>query len=191
MNPYKDIVSNISPLEFEKFCFTVIKKYAESEGLNDFNIVHNKKMKVNGEEYQIDILAEFIALSVKFIAIIECKRQNRPVERDEVTILVDKVHRLAAHKGILISTSGFQSGALKKANDSGIALLQIIDKQVMHIRASIQPEQDERYNEFIKKLPPYYALQYSGAIPDFPDKKIYPTESMELELIQRIKKGDY
>jgi len=183
LNPYKEIVSNITPLEFEKFCYTVIKEYAELEKLTNFKIIHNKKIKIDDESYQIDIFAEFIALTVKINVLIECKHQKRPVERDEVIILIDKLHTLSAHKGILISTSGFQSGAVKKAEKNGIALLQIIDNHIMNIRASIQTEQDERYIEYQKKSPPYYCLQYSGLIPDFPDKMIYPTKSMENETI--------
>ena len=62
---------------------------------------------------------------------------------------------LGAHKGIFISTSGFQSGAEEYANAHGIALIQIFDKQVMQIKASISPEYDPMYIEFIKQLSSY------------------------------------
>lgn len=186
MNPYKDLVSKITPNEFELFCFDILNAYAESEKLNDFKILHNKKVKSSDEIFQIDIIAEFKALNVKFKILIECKHQKRSVERDEVIILNDKIHNLASHKGILISTSGFQSGAIKRAEKNGIALIQIMDKNIRFIRASLPIKQDDRYNEFIKLHPPYFALLYSGELANFPDKQIYPTISMVNELKQKI-----
>ncbi|MNJ74896.1 hypothetical protein D3C77_718970 [compost metagenome] len=84
---------------------------------------------------------------------------------------------LCAHKGILISTSGFQSGAAEYAKKHGIALLQIFDKYVMHIQNSINPL-DEMIKEFIRRSPDYYAYQWNTELDDFPDKKIYPSKSM-------------
>jgi len=186
LNLFEDIISKISPLEFEKFCFEILNAYAEEEKLNSFEITHNKKMQLDDENYQIDIYAEYIALSVKMKVIVECKHLKRPVERKEVILLIDKVHSLAAHKGILISSSGFQSGAIERAIKDGIALLQIIDKNIMHITASLPKKNDNRMLEYYKKSPPYYALQYTGEVSDFPDKKIYPTPSMYLELKQHM-----
>lgn len=191
INPYRNFVASISAEEFEKMCLQILSSYAEAEALNNFSILHNQKVKTSDGEYQIDILSQFIALSVEFKVIVECKRYTRPVEREKIVILADKVRSLGAHKGILISTSGFQSGATEYAKQHGIALIQIFDKNVMHIQNSINPKQndllDEIINEFINQSPPYYAYQWSTRLNDFPDKKIYPTESMILELQEKLK----
>jgi hypothetical protein len=149
-------------------------------------ITHNKKIKLDEENYQIDIYAEYSALKVKMKVIIECKHLKRSVERDEVVVLIDKVHTLAAHKGILISTSGFQKGATVKAKKNGIALLQIIDKSIMTITASLPQKDDNRKLDYFFKYPPYFVFQYSGQIENFPDKQIYPTKAMEIEIKQEL-----
>jgi hypothetical protein len=41
LNPYEELVSKITPVEFEKFCLEIIKTYAEEEKLLDFNITHH------------------------------------------------------------------------------------------------------------------------------------------------------
>ena len=41
--------------------------------------------------------------------------------------MYDKIRATGAQKGILISTSGFQSGAIKYASEHGIALIQITE----------------------------------------------------------------
>ena len=185
-NPYVDIISSISPVEFEKFCLEILKAYAEEEKLKDFKITHNKKFILDDESYQIDIYAEFTALNVKMKVIIECKNIKRSVERNEVVVLIDKVRTLGANKGILISTSGFQKGSTAKAKRNGIALLQILDKRIRTVTMSIPQKNDNRKLDYIFNLPPYFVLEYSGQIEDFPDKQIYPTKAMEEELKQML-----
>ncbi|OCZ49920.1 restriction endonuclease [Dehalobacter sp. TeCB1] len=178
LNPYREFVASISSIEFEQYCLEIIKAYAEEESLVDFSIIHNHKVQTDDGDYQIDIYAEFVALSVHFKVIVECKRYTRPVEREKVVALADKIRSLGGHKGILISTSGFQSGASEYANKHGIALVQIFDKYIMHIQNSIQSEFNPLYIDFISQMPKYYAYQWNYSLNDFPDKKIYPSESM-------------
>lgn len=120
-------VSSISPTEYEIKCKEVLMQYAEQEGLKDFTIQHDTIIQSDDGEYQIDIFASFIAMGVGFKVLAECKRYSNPITREKVVLLADKVKQLGAHKGILISTSGFQSGAYRYAKKHGIALLQITD----------------------------------------------------------------
>ncbi|MGG3306567.1 restriction endonuclease [Paenibacillus lautus] len=186
INPYREFIASISATEFEKYCLEILNAYAEAEALKDFSILHNQKVQTNDGEYQIDIIAEFLALSVGFKVIVECKRYTRPVEREKIVVLADKVRSLGAHKGILISTSGFQSGATEYARQHGIALLQIFDKYVMHIQNSSNPQMDGILMEFIKQSPKFYAYQWNTRLNDFPDKQIYPSETMLLEIKKKI-----
>ena len=128
-NEIHAFVSSVSPIEYEKLCKEVLAKYAENEGLKEFTIQHNTIIKGNDGEYQIDIYASFIAMGVGFKVLVECKRYSSPITREKVVLLADKVKQLGAHKGILISSSGFQSGAYQYAKEHGIALLQITDTQ--------------------------------------------------------------
>lgn len=187
INPYREFVSSISPTEFEKYCLEILKAYAEAENLAGFYIIHNHKIETDDGNYQIDIYAEFVALSVCFKVIAECKRYTRPVEREKIVVLSEKVRSLGGHKGILISTSGFQSGALQYARKHGIALLQIFDKHVIHIQNSMYSI-NPSYIEFIRQSPKYYAYQWNSYLNDFPDKRIYPSESMNLLLRKKVAK---
>ena len=127
LNPYRELVAEISPTEFEKLCLEILKGYAEAENLSDFSIQHNVSIPAGDGTYQIDVYAKFVAMGVEFMVITECKRYSYPVSREKVAVLADKVKSLGAHKGIMISTCGFQSGAYEYAKKHGIALLQVID----------------------------------------------------------------
>ena len=188
LNPYREFVAGISPTEFEVLCLEILKNYAEAEHLSDFSIQHNVFIPADDGTYQIDVYARFIAMGVEFKVITECKRYSSPVSREKVAVLADKVKSLGAHKGIMISTCGFQIGAYEYAKKHGIALLQVIDKNVLHVMNAANPETKEQKREIYlmidwhNRLPQYYAKEY--ATMDFPDRTIYPSPQM-METIRR------
>ena len=189
-NPYQKLVASITPTDFERLCLEILKSYADAEHLPDFSIQHNIRIPADDGTYQIDVYARFIAMGVEFKVIAECKRYSSPVSREKVAVLADKVKSLGAHKGIMISTCGFQSGAYEYAKKHGIALLQVLDKNVMHIMNAAKPEtEDQKLEIFLmldwyNRMPKYYAKEY--ATMDFPDRTIYPTPKMIEKLRQEF-----
>lgn len=191
INPYRSLVAKMTPTEFETYCLEALNGYAEKEGLKDFLVTHNKRIEASDGIYQIDVYAEFIALGVKYKTIVECKKYTYPIEREKVAVLNSKVNSLGAQKGILISTSGFQSGAVEYAKNHGIALLQMFDKCVMHIqnssRKGIDSLQTKLQAALIERMPPYYVLEWAYDL-DLPYRRIYPTDAMKTKLMEEIKK---
>lgn len=190
INPYREFVSSISPTEFEELSLKILNGYAEAEHLLDFSIQHNVSITADDGTYQIDVYARFIAMGVEFKVIAECKRYSVPISREKIAVLADKVRSIGAHKGIMISTCGFQSGAFEYAKKHGIALLQIIDKDVIHIMNAAKPETEEQKHEFYlmmdwhRRMPKYYAQEYADM--DFPGRTIYPTSQMINSLRQQF-----
>lgn len=204
LNPFRDFVSSITPTEYEVFCTEFLKGYAEEENLKDFAIQHNVVTSADDGNYQIDIYATFVAMGVKFTVLAECKRYTQPVKRDYVVLLEAKVRSLGAQKGILISTSGFQSGAVEYAQKHGVSLIQVFDKHVMHVvqavnihslenvRSDIPDEcvknwklAEQRRIEEISRMPKYYAYEYHGM--DYPDRQIYPTRTQVQEIHKQMR----
>lgn len=180
INPYRELPTQISPVEFEKFCMETLKAYAEKEALQDFVIKHNQKIETPDSTYQIDVFAEYTALGCKNTVIVECKRHSRNIERSTVAELYAKIQSIGAQKGILISTSGFQSDAVKYANAHGVALWQICDRSIKHISASAGPELPQYVLfqlEMDYYLPRFIMMEWDCAI-DFPINEVYPTREM-------------
>lgn len=205
INPFREIIASISPTEYEEYCTEILKGYAEKENLKDFTIQHDVVVSADDGDYQIDIYATFVAMGVQFKVLAECKRYSTPVKRDYVMLLADKVRSIGAQKGILISTSGFQSGAVDYARKHGIALIQIFDKCVMHIQNSLSATAGNNdaqgastmlgsYNrpsyeavqmmEYVR-MPKYYAYEYHGM--DYPDRQIYPTYTQVREIQKQMR----
>lgn len=192
-NPYRSLTANITPTNFEIFCMKTLEAYAKRECLPNFTIKHNQKVKTYDGTYQIDVLAEYTALGTHNTVLIECKKQARSVERDEVSSLYDKVKSLGAQKGILISTAGFQSGAVQYAKIHGIALWQIFNRWIKHISnsASDPPPDIIRFQFLIEKyLPEYFTMEWDYEV-DYPCTQIYPTEEMHKNAIERAKEHYY
>lgn len=93
----------------------------------NFKAIHNLNIiKVDGN-YQIDIYAEFEAFGGAIKVLVECKRYKYSVKRETVQLLFDKLRATGSHKGMIFSTSGFQSGAIKFAKEHGIALIKVLE----------------------------------------------------------------
>ena len=190
INPYREFVASISPTEFEVLCLEILNSYAEVEHLSNFSLQHNAHIPTDDGTYQIDVYASFTAMGVEFKVITECKRYSTPVSREKVAVLNDKIGSLGAHKGILISTCGFQSGAYDYAKKHGIALLQVFDKNVLHIINAFSPETEEQKRaiqlmlDLNIRMPKYYAKEY--ATMDFPDRTIFPSPKMIKEIHQEF-----
>ena len=178
---YSKLVCNISPIEFEQVCLDALTAYAEKEKLTDFNIEHNVKVPTSDGIYQIDIYAKFKALGTTIKVIVECKQYKRPVSRDKVETLYSRVNSLGANKGILMSTSGFQSGTIQFAKAHGIALLQVFDNYIKFMSNSVGYHDlfNALRREYYRQYPKYVVQEWSENGP-FTD--IYPSKEMVIKL---------
>lgn len=193
INPYRSLTANISPTDFEVFCMKTLEAYAEREKLPNFTIKHDQKVETYDGTYQIDVLAEYIALGTKNTVLIECKKQSRSIEREIVATLDGKLRSIGAQKGILISTAGFQGGAVQYAKIHGIALWQICENFIKHISNSINyPSPDIMKYQFLVEqyLPKHFMMEWDCEA-DYPYTQIYPTEEMLESARERARKNYY
>lgn len=124
--PMANLNLEITSADFERLVRNWILK--QGGELTSLEVAHDVKVEAYDSTYQIDVLAKFQAFAgAEFTVLIECKKYRNAVERELVQVLHDKVRSVGAHKGILFTTSGFQSGAIKYAKAHGIALVSIID----------------------------------------------------------------
>ncbi|MBQ3561321.1 MAG: restriction endonuclease, partial [Oscillospiraceae bacterium] len=115
--------------------------------------------------------------------LIECKKYRNSVKKEVVNALQAKLQSLGAQKGIIISTSGFQSGAVQYAEKHGIALWQVFDNYIKHISASANNQMSDYMKlqlEVEKHLPKYFIMEWDYSL-DYPITQLYPTEEMQQE----------
>lgn len=115
----------LTPAEFELEVKQMLD--ATGLGLKDFRTVHQELIRGVDGDYAIDVTGRFSALGVDFLLLVECKYHKENIKRDTVLELHSKIQSTGAQKGILFSTSGFQSGAIEFAKAHRIALIQVSD----------------------------------------------------------------
>lgn len=106
--------------EYEKFVQGVIsvlmQEYAPT-------VYGSRLYKGNtGYEHQIDVSYEFTMKGFKLLVLVECKHYNARVSVGDILTFAQRIQDIGAHKGLLLSTVGFQSGAKKFAEARGIGL---------------------------------------------------------------------
>ncbi|MFC1572439.1 restriction endonuclease [Candidatus Eisenbacteria bacterium] len=79
--------------------------------------------RVSKRQIKVDVsFAYSIANGANVLFIVECKCYNRRVPVDDVEEFHSKLDDIGAHKGIMVTTVGFQRGAIETARGRGIAL---------------------------------------------------------------------
>lgn len=74
-------------------------------------------------EYQIDVFYQFEHAGFIHRVAIECKYHNRPLDRDTIMPFCNKITDIGNIIGVIVSKSGYQSGAKEYAEKHGITLL--------------------------------------------------------------------
>jgi len=123
--PTHESVLDMGPTDFEKYSLQILGQQVKH--LNDCKVQHNKIIEVDDGNYQIDGYIEFSIMGVTYKTIVECKHYRSSISRELVQVLYDKIRACGANKGILISSSNYQSGAIEYASKHGIALIQLTD----------------------------------------------------------------
>ena len=114
---------SVTPRDYELLVKGILD--AAASGVVDYRSEHLASLDGTDGEYVIDVVATFSALGAKFVVLVECKHHARKIERQDVQVLHSKLQSLGAHKGMLFSVSGFQSGAVEYAAAHGIALVEV------------------------------------------------------------------
>ncbi len=87
--------------------------------------VHHKKPyvgRISHREIVVDVSFETSVAGARLLCLVECKCYAHAVSVDEVEEFHSKLDDIGAHKGIMVTTIGYQEGAVKVAEGRGIAL---------------------------------------------------------------------
>lgn len=112
-------MSKHTPLEYEEFVRQVV------ESLVGVDVFHGREFegRITGRKIKVDVSFVLrIAGGADMLVLVECKHYNHRVPVDDVDEFHSKIDDIGAQKGILITTVGFQTGAVKAATGRRIAL---------------------------------------------------------------------
>lgn len=130
--PDKERYTEMTPTEFERYSLLFLQSQADK--LENASFEHNVVIRAQDGSYQIDGKITFSYMGLSFLCLVECKRYKGPIEREKVAALYAKMQSIGAQKGIFVTTSYYQKGALQYAEQHGIALITITDEGVTYHR---------------------------------------------------------
>lgn len=81
--------------------------------------------KIRGRQF--DVTIRFRKGLYEYLTVVECKDRANPVSVEQVEAFVTKSSDARAHRAVMASTSGFQSGAQEVACRHGVTLLHVTD----------------------------------------------------------------
>ena len=126
-SPWNPALSvKVTAEEYERQVVDWLREIEDAEF--SYEVTHLEPLAGTSGEYVFDAVIRLNLLKgAEIIILVECKRHSRPLERKVVLELNSKLREVGAHKGMIFSTSGFQSGAIKYAAKNGIATIAFID----------------------------------------------------------------
>ena len=122
--------TDMTPQEFEVYALDFLQK--EASKLEKVNFEHDVMIQTHDGNYQIDGKISFSFMGFSFLCLVECKKYKGPINREKVAALYSKMQSIGAQKGIIVTTSYYQSGAIKFASEHGIALVVLTDEGITY-----------------------------------------------------------
>jgi hypothetical protein len=100
------------------------QKLVGVSGVDILEISRNVTMKgLSGYEHQIDVMYRFKLWLTEMLVLVECKQYEKRVGVDDLLEFKSRLDDLRAQKGVFVTSSNYQSGAIEFARANRIALL--------------------------------------------------------------------
>jgi hypothetical protein len=181
----------ITPGEFEEFVAKQLLESADSE-VNDLSISLHEKIAGADGTYDFDTTVRYQFAGMSFLVLVEAKLHRNPIKRELVQVLHQKVQSVGAHKGLMVSTAPYQTGAVKFAKAHGIALVTVTEGRFVYETRDVLPVPQMSREEAADRfgLPAFVGHYYGpGDEPGFtqvwllsPDRAEYPRRIAKLLL---------
>jgi hypothetical protein len=121
-----DSTTGMSGTDYERLTRDVYEALLRSDGIDTVEVCHDTEvLGRSGCSHQIDVYWEFRLGGVLFRTAIECKRYASSLEIGRVRDFYAALADIGNIQGIIVTTTGYQSGAKKFADFYGINLLEL------------------------------------------------------------------
>lgn len=113
--------AHITPAEFERWVEDLLRTVGPE--LENLRVTGHEVIAGSDGSYDFDVTVRCRWFGLDFLLLFEAKRHTHPIKRELVQALHSKMQSVHAQKGVMVSTSPFQRGAVKFALAHGIALI--------------------------------------------------------------------
>ncbi len=117
--------ADMSPTQFEEFVAELLG--AAAPVVDNLRVTLHQKITRPDGTYNFDATIRYEFAGMSFLVLVEAKKHSNPIKRELVQVLHQKVGSVGGHKGVMIATAPYQSGALLFAKEHGIALVTVTE----------------------------------------------------------------
>lgn len=93
----------------------------------NISVEHNIKLQGKFLSHQVDVYWKFSSAGMEHSTVVECKNWNKRLKQESLLAFRAKLEDLNHPKGVMVTRSGFQSGAVKYAKAHGIFLYELFE----------------------------------------------------------------
>ncbi len=113
-----------SSTEYEQMVAKLLSTRLRAASVAVFEAQHLASLKGrSGQSHEFDVLFQARLGDLRLLMVVECKCYKRRVGPDVIASFAYRMRDVGAHKGIVVTTTGFTSGACRVAESEGIGLL--------------------------------------------------------------------
>ena len=94
--------------------------------------IRHKTITTSDGNLQMDGTIRYSDVLVDHLILFECKSHREIVKRKQIWELNEKIKKEGARKGVFVTTSYYQFGAIKYAEEHGILLLSILSEETQY-----------------------------------------------------------
>lgn len=110
-------------IQYEQLTQSIYQAILSKEGVDDIDVEHNVSLKgKSGVEHQIDVLWRFKQAGVEHKVLIECKNYASSLTLEKVRNFFAVLHDIGNSNGLMVTKTGYQSGAIDFAEHYGIGI---------------------------------------------------------------------
>lgn len=177
---------------YEKITKCIYEEILRGEGYENVEVRHNISLQGLKGTHQIDVFWKLNYANLEHSVIIECKNYSRPIDISIVRSFESVVNDIRNAKGIIVTRSGAQKGAIEYAKKCGISIKKLdIDLKNGHdIKTNIKLEfdYDIRY-DFEDKTTASKVKDGKIRLPDRHSVKFFDIDGKELQEIKEFVSG--
>jgi hypothetical protein len=112
-------------VEYEQITQAIFQALVDQDQAQNISVEHNKPLRGKYLSHQCDVYWKFKSAGMEYSTIVECKNWNKRLKQENLLAFRAKLEDLNNPKGVIVTRSGYQKGAVKYAKAHGILLYEL------------------------------------------------------------------
>lgn len=114
-------------VDYEKVTRAIFQTLVDQDQAQNISVKHNKQLQGKYLSHQCDVYWKLESAGMEYSTIVECKNWNKRLKQENLLAFRAKLEDLNYPKGVIVTRSGYQKGAVRYAKAHGILLYELFE----------------------------------------------------------------